>query len=55
MANSTVSKNIVSIGSKDVLNEILRQGAQQMLAQAIENEVAEYLRRHADQHDTDGR
>jgi putative transposase len=55
MANSTVSKNIVSIGSKDVLNEILRQGAQQMLAHAIENEVAEYLRRHADQHDTDGR
>jgi putative transposase len=55
MPDSTVSSNVVSIGSKDALNEILRQGAQQMLAQAIENEVAEYLGRHADQRDEDGR
>lgn len=55
MPDSTVSSNIVSIGSKDALNEILRQGAQQMLSQAIENEVAEYLVRHADQRDADGR
>jgi len=48
MADSTVSNNIVSIGSEDVLNEILRQGAQQMLTQASENEVAEYPGRHAD-------
>jgi hypothetical protein len=54
MANSTVSSNVVSIGSRDALNEILRQGAQQMLAQAIENEVAEYLGRHADQRDEPG-
>ncbi len=55
MADSTVSSTIVSIGSRDVLNEILRQGAQQMLTQAIENEVAEYLGRHAEQRDDDGR
>ena len=55
MADSTVSSNIVSIGSQEALNEILRQGAQQMLAQAVENEVAEYLVRHTDQRDEDGR
>jgi transposase-like protein len=55
MVDSTVSSNVVSIGSRDALNEILRQGAQQMLAQAIENEVAEYLGRHADQRDEHGR
>jgi len=55
MSDSTVSNNIVSIGSKDILNEILRQGAQKMLGRAIENEVAEYLGRHADQRDEDDR
>ena len=39
MEDCTVSSRIVSIGSQDALNEILRQGAQQMLSQAIENEV----------------
>ena len=55
MADSSVSSNIVSIGSRDALTEILREGAQQMLASAIENEVAEYLGRHVDQRDDDGR
>ncbi|MEA3253516.1 MAG: IS256 family transposase [Chloroflexota bacterium] len=55
MPDSTVSTDIVSIGSKDALTEILREGAQQMLAQAIENEVAEYLGRHADQRDDTGK
>lgn len=55
MEDITVSSNIVSISSKDTLNEILLQGAQQMLAQAIENEVIEYLERHADQRDENGR
>ena len=55
MSDSTVSNSIVSVGSRDALNEILRQGAQQMLAHAVENEVAEYLMRHADQRDDDGR
>ena len=55
MADSTVSSNVVSIGSRDALDEILREGAQQMLARAIENEVAEYLGCHADQRDEHGR
>jgi len=39
----------------DVLTEILRRGAQRMLAEAIENEVQEYLAAHADQRDAEGR
>ncbi len=54
MQDSTESKHIVSIGFKDALNEVLRQGVQQMLTQAIENEVVEYLERHADQRNKDG-
>lgn len=55
MEDSRISSNIVSIGSRDVLNEILQKGAQQMLASAIENEVADYLEGHADQRDENGR
>lgn len=40
-------------GSRDVLTEILRQGAQRMLAQAIEAEVESYIAQHAQ--DRDGR
>jgi hypothetical protein len=31
------------ISSKDVLTDVLRQGAQRMLAQAVEAEVAEWI------------
>ena len=55
MEDSTVSSSIVSIRSRDALNEILQQGARQMLASAIENEVADYLEGHADQRDENGR
>jgi len=40
--------------ARDVLTEILRQGAQQMLAAAIEKEVAEYIAAHADERDDVG-
>jgi len=40
---------------KDVLSEILRDGARQMLAAAIENEVAEYVGAHGDRRDEAGR
>jgi len=49
MEQNTVTQEHLSIGSRDVLTEILRQGAQQLLAAAIENEVDEYLAEHADQ------
>jgi transposase-like protein len=39
---------------QDVLTAILRQGAQQMLALAIENEVEEYIEAHTDKRDGDG-
>jgi len=39
---------------KDVLMEILREGAQKMLATAIEVEVDGYIDRHADQRDANG-
>ncbi len=42
------SSVLSSINAKDVLNEILRQGAQRMLSQAVEAEVEEWVaaRRH---------
>ena len=39
---------------RDVLSDILRQGAQQMLAAAIENEVTEYIGCHAGLRDDEG-
>ena len=42
------------IGARDVLTEILRQGAEEMLAAAIQNEVQEYLAACADQRDQAG-
>ncbi len=40
--------------ARDVLTEILRQGAQRMLAAAIETEVAEHIAAHASQLDEAG-
>jgi transposase-like protein len=45
----------LSIGSRDILTDILRRGAEQMLARAIENEVAEYIARYERLHDGRGR
>jgi len=60
MDQTTVSDSVLTMDSsgrqaRDVLGEILRQGAQQMLAAAIENEVAEYIAAHADRRDAAGR
>jgi putative transposase len=46
MKKDTIHKEHLSISSRDVLTEILRRGAQEMLAEAVENEVAEYLSDH---------
>ena len=43
-----------AIVARDVLSEILRQGAQRMLTRAVENEVQEYLTEHSRQLDQDG-
>jgi len=54
MQQPTTSETILAVNSpgqeaRDVLTQVLRQGAQRMLAEAIENEVAEYIEAHADQ------
>ena len=41
--------------SQDVLNDILRQGAQQLLAQAIEAELQDWLTQRAERRDERGR
>jgi transposase-like protein len=41
--------------SKDVLSEVLRRGAQKLLAQAIEAEVSDWIERHQACRDADGR
>jgi len=43
MENDAANTQPMSITSRDVLTDILRQGAQRMLAMAIENEVAESI------------
>jgi len=43
-----------STKSRDVLTEILRQGAREMLAMAIENEVAQYIADHEQNRDANG-
>jgi putative transposase len=55
MEQDTVNTECLSIRPRDVLTDLLRQGAQQMLATAIENEVAEYVERHAAVRDERGR
>ncbi|MCJ7545120.1 MAG: IS256 family transposase [Phycisphaerae bacterium] len=54
MPQGTTDASTVQLAPKDVLTEILRQGAQQMLATAIQNEVAEYIGAHRDQRDDHG-
>ncbi len=41
--------------SRDVLTEILHDGAQRLLAQAIDAEVADWIARHTEVLDDDGR
>ncbi len=43
MEKDTTNTQVMSMTSRDVLTDILRQGAQKMLAKAIENEVGEYI------------
>src|ERR1700689_5373261 len=44
-----------AVSSQDVLGGILREGAQRMLAQAIEAEVAEWIEQHSPLVAADGR
>jgi putative transposase len=56
MDSSTSDVRIVPLPqAQDVLTDILRQGAQQLLAQAIEAEVADWIDQHQDCRDSAGR
>jgi putative transposase len=55
MAEVTTESISFPVTAKDTLSEILKQGARQMLAQAIEAEVAEWIDTHADATDERGR
>jgi putative transposase len=53
---STTDARIVPLPqAHDVLTDVLRRGAQQLLAQAIEAEVADWIDRHQDCQDEQGR
>ena len=54
MKKDTTSTEHLSINSRDVLTEVLRRGAQEMLATAIENEVLEYVAGHTHLRDAEG-
>jgi transposase-like protein len=54
MEQCTIHNEPVSISSRDVLTEILRQGAQRLLAETIEMEVAEYIEAHCHHRDENG-
>jgi putative transposase len=56
MIDATTETRIVPLPqAQDVLTDLLRQGAQQLLAQAIEAEVADWIDRHQDCRDAAGR
>ena len=44
---ATTSVSLPSARAEDVLTEILREGAQSLMVQAIEAEVADWIDRHA--------
>jgi putative transposase len=53
--STTQSRIVPPPPAQDVLTDLLRQGAQQLLAQAIEAEVADGIDRHQDCRDAAGR
>jgi putative transposase len=54
MEQCTINDESLSISSRDVLTEILRRGAQKLLTEAIQNEVAEYISAHSHHRDENG-
>jgi putative transposase len=54
MDQSTKDETVLKVRFLDVLTETLREGAQKMLIQTVQNEVEEYLACFADQFDEHG-
>ena len=55
MTDSTVTPLVQPGAFSDVLNEVLRNGAQRLLAHAVESEVSSFIDAHADERLDDGR
>lgn len=55
MKKDTTETQVMSMTSRDVLTDILRQGAKEMLATAVENEVAQYIADYERLRDAGGR
>jgi putative transposase len=53
--STTASLTLPELTTKDVMTEVLRKGAQQMLAQAIQEEVDEWIEGRAELRDAKGR
>ena len=51
---TTANVTFPASSTKDVLTEVLREGARQMLATAIEAEVADWIESHAHLRDGNG-
>ena len=54
MEQSTQHEQTLQVGPRDVLQEILQQGARKMLEAAIKDEVREYLAANSEECDADG-
>jgi hypothetical protein len=52
---TTSTLEFPSTSSRDALTEVVHRGAQRMLAEAIEAEVAEWIESHRDVTDAEGR
>src|SRR6187455_1202710 len=52
---ATLSAGTIPVPERDLLTHVLRQGAQKMLAQAVESEVAEWIDQHSHVRDEQGR
>ena len=55
MTNNTVTPLVQPGEFSDLLTDVLRNGAQQLLAHAVEAEVADFITRHAGDRLEDGR
>ena len=55
MTDSTVTPFVQPGAFSDVLTEVLRTGAQRLLAHAVESEVSSFIEAHADERLNDGR
>ena len=47
--------NIISLGKPDVLTDLLRSGARELITKAVQSELTEFLSQYQDMTDSEGR